>query len=210
MKKLFRNGLQLGMLALIFPIVGTAQLQVVDGSMLRTQAHPPAGTGVLVETRQQFRTFARSLPDADISPDRAKAAVVNAGNTGAINLANYSIEEATIIIMQLVAEEAEADLKTQLAEMEANRKQKAAARADNAMMQQDKEKLAAQSRLRVTGSPVEAGTLAQHEDSTSQRSESMSRRLQAHQDRRAQAMETLRKLLEASSSTESTVIGNIK
>lgn len=210
MNRFFSNALCAGLIALLFPLAGIAQLQMVDSKSLRALQPAPARHEISASERQRFHPFARSLPDESLSADAAKAAVLNAGNAGAIHLDNYSIEQATIIVMQLVAEDAEADLKAMLAEMDATRKQRSAARQGNAQMQHDRKQLAAETKTQMPASSVQASTTVPYQDGASRTSEAIAQRLKAQQDRRDKAMETLRKLMEASSSTESTVIGNIK
>lgn len=214
MKKLVLNGLCVGLFALLLPVACGAQTKAAEYRPVRMQAQKNTGSEISGQATAQLRVFARSLPDESLSPEGVKTAVANGSNSGVIDLGALSIEDAAILVMKLAAAETEADIRQQLEAMEAMRKRNAAVRAGAASVKAGNNittNEAIEQSNRTTGTRMLAQDQpGQDKDSLPDAAEAISRRLAEQQRRREKIFETMRKMMEAQSSTEAGIIGNIK
>jgi len=196
-----------------------AAAQVARATMLRAQAAP-----VNAGTRAQLRALSRSLPTQNLDAGSAAGLVRQAGSDGRLDLGDMSIEDAVMMMFALISEDASADTKAMLEQMNQTREKKAALRAASTRMKQDQSGLrdAMTAPRQDAGTPVLATSASvrtldaakdaaqDDKDSLSDMGEMEQLRLQALMDRRAKAEEMLSNMMKKSSDTQNAIIGNMK
>ena len=158
-----------------------------------------------VTTRTQLQALSEGIANDRLSVETATEAIKGGMQSGKIDLAQMPMEEAVMMMMQLIADDANQDMHAMLQDMQKTRERKASLRAANSAISIESQALRAQAAQEMqaldTKTAIEPdGDLA----------ESQQIRMQMLMDRKAKAQEILTNLMKKQSETQSNIINNIK
>ncbi len=170
---------------------------------------------VEVGTQAQLQALGRSLPSEAIDAAGARAAIERATASGQLDLGAMPIEDAVVLMLQLIAGDAESDLKLTLAEMNASNQKKKALREQEQASQRSavagSAKLApARTRLGAPAAVSVTPSTSASVDVPPEPGDVMQLRLQRYMDRRAKATETLSNLLKKTGDSADQILENMK
>ena len=158
-----------------------------------------------VTTRTQLQALSEGIANDRLSVETATEAIKGGMQSGQIDLAQMPMEEAVMMMMQLIADDANQDMQALVEDMQETRERKASLRATNSAISIDSQALRAQAAQEMQA--LDTKTAIEPDEDLA---ESQQMRMQMLMDRKAKAQEILTNLMKKQSETQSNIISNIK
>jgi hypothetical protein len=150
------------------------------------------------------RAEAQRLSSGQISPDAVSGDAQSAcsAQSACFDISNMPVEDAVMLMMMLIDNDAEQDMRDQLTAMERERQQKQAMRAAQQQMQEQRQSMRQQSQKEQA--------LQDSKDSISDLSQPDQMQMQSLMDRRKKALDALSIIMMKMEATDDSILKNLK